>query len=133
MYKGKKQTKTDGRGGLFLMSLGISLGILLAASLIMSAVAYSSADPTGKIGIYSLVSLIVSAALAGFIASRLSDSVGLSTLTALATVLILILVGAVISGGKLGLGALMNYLCYFGVATLFSLFAKKRVRRHKRR
>ena len=133
MYREKKQTKKDARGRLFLMCLGISLGILLAASLIMSAVAYSSSDPTGKIGIYSLASLIISAALAGFIGSRLSDSVGVATLTALATVLILILVGAVISGGRLGLGALMNYLCYFGVATLFSLFAKKRVRRHKRK
>ena len=135
MHREKRKIHVSGGGKFFLISLALSLGILLVTSLVMSAIAYSSPDPTGKIGIYSLVSLIVSAAVSGFLISRLSGSgsVGMAALTSLATVLVLILFGAIASGGKLGVSALMNYLCYFGVALLFSLFGKKRERRHRRR
>ncbi len=134
MYKGKKQTHIGARGRLFLIGLALSLGTVLAASLVMSAVAYSSDDPTGKIGIYSLIALVASAAVSGFSVSRLCQSggAGMTALVSLATVLILMLSGVII-GGKLGLSSVMNYLCYFGVAMLASLLGKKRERRRRRR
>ena len=135
MYKGRKQLKFSGRGGYFLASVGASLGLILAASLIMSAIAYASDDPTGKISVFSLIALIASAVAGGFASAVLSPeySLGRTAITSLITVLILILAGAIVDGGALGLSALMNYLCYFGISVLTSLFARHRKKRRRRR
>ena len=134
MYR-EKRKKESGKGRFFLISLAISLGVLILTSLVMSLVAYASPDPTGNIGLYSLISLLLSAAVSGFIISgRYGERrIAMTALISLATVLILIIFGMVASGGRLGLGALMNYLSYFGVAVLISLFSKGRQgKRHKK-
>ena len=135
MHKFKRKLNTATRPRAYLAGLLISVGVLVITSLVMSALAYSSPDPTGKIGIYSLVSLILSAAISGFMVSRFfSDGgIGIALLTSFSVVLILMLFGVIIGGGRLGGGAFMNYLSYFGVALLFTIFGKKRERRHRRR
>ena len=135
MYKGKTKVKEPSRARLFLIGLGISLGTLFGVSLIMSAIAYSSPDPTGKIGIFSLVSLIISSLIAGLLHRRLyrGRGMGMGALTALATTLIMLIFGAIISGGHLGLSAVMNYLSYLGIGLLSALIPHREGGKRKRR
>lgn len=135
MYKGKNKVKEPSRARLFLIGLGISLGTLFGVSLIMSAIAYSSPDPTGKIGIFSLVSLIISSLIAGLLHRRLyrGRGMGMGALTALATTLIMLIFGAIISGGHLGLSAVMNYLSYLGIGLLSALIPHREGGKRKRR
>ncbi len=135
MNKGRKAAFTKTNGGFFLVSLALSVVLLLAVSLASAAIAYSSDDPTGKIGIYSLVSLIISAAACGFGVSRFKGEGGIAmaALVALSISLLMMTLGAILGGGRLGGSAVMNYLCYFGVAVIFSVLGKKREKRHRRR
>ena len=92
-------------------------------------------NPTAMTGIFSLASLLLTAALMGFIISKLKGDGGMliSVLSSLLFCLILLTVGLIGTGGKLPLFIPINYLCYMGVAALFAFLGKKREKRGRHR
>lgn len=126
-------------GGSAVGALGLCVGISLLCvgiiSLIFALAANLSADPTGKIGIFSLIALLISAALAGFVngAMNRERGVGFFALGALAVVAVMMIACLIMTGGKIGTGAFMNYGCYLGVYMLSTLLAKKRRTKARRR
>lgn len=127
---------TSGVGG-FVFSLLFSTLIIILLTLIFACVANSSSNPSGNLGIYSLISMLLSAAVGGYATGRINKSRGiaLSLLTAGSVISVMILVCLISSGGKIPIGAFMNYGCYFGVFALSDLLARrasgKRHKRHK--
>jgi peptidoglycan/LPS O-acetylase OafA/YrhL len=129
--------KGSKNGGVrtFILGAGTAAVALLVCSLIAAAIAYSDSDPTGKIGIYSLAALIISAAIGGSVTSRLTGDGGVryAALTSLTVVMVMLLCAVITGGGSPKLSALMNYLCYLGVSVGAAHLARPRKRRHKRR
>lgn len=124
-----------GSGGLgFLPCLGITALSVPIFALFGTALACASDDPTARIGVYSLVSLLAAAAVSGFAVSRLAGEGGVkcAVLSALSVVLIMTLVALIITGEVPTLGALMNYGCYLGVAALSAILARRRSRKRRR-
>ena len=136
MLKGKKYIKTDGGVLKFFVCLGFSALLMLVCSFIMSLIAAASSDPTGMIGIYSLIAMLLSAVGGGIFSVRMKGEGGTAyaVLVALGLVLLMLLNAVISSGGKVGGSAFMNYGCYLGVSALSAFFGKKRAahRVHKR-
>ena len=133
MLNVKKYIKSDDGAVEFLICFGFSLAMILICSLIMALVANSSEDPTGKIGIYSLVSMTVSAIAGGIFSSRMRGDGGVlyALLVSLAIVLVMLLIAVITCSGKVSGSAFMNYGCFLATSTLAAIFGKKRnVRRN---
>ncbi len=136
MLKGKKYIKTDGGAIKFLICFGFSAATVVVSSFIMALIAGGSSDPTGMVGIYSLVAMLISAVAGGIFSGRMRGEGGTvyALLVALAVVLVMLLIAVILCGGKVGGGAFMNYGCYLGVAALAAVLGKKRTvhRTHRR-
>ena len=119
----------------FFIGFGLSWAVILAITLISTAITTSLDDPTGNIGIFALGSLLISAAISGFVCCRIKGDGGVafSTLISLAVTLIMLLINVIACGGKVTLGAILNYICYIGVASLSALLGKKRSNHRKHR
>ena len=112
----------------FLVCFAISVLIILLFSLISAVIVGSLDDPTESVGIFSLATMLLSAALSGVMSARIKGEGGLkfATLVALAVVLIMLLINVIISAGKVSGGSFMNYGCYLGVASLSAFLGRKR-------
>ena len=123
-------------GGVgFLICFCLSFGMIFILSLISAMILNSLEDSTAGIGIFSLGTIVISALLSGLISVRLhrGENIGYSAMVALAVVLVMLLVNLIMSGGKVRLGAFMNYACYMGSYLLGALIANHSGRRRKRR
>ena len=134
MMKLKRRTKETGSLGIFLFGIIGSALLIVLLSFVMAIIANSSDDPTSKIGIYSLLTLLISAAISGVAISRIKGEggFGVAALTALTVALIMTFIGIIMSGGRLTLGCFMNYGCYLGVSVMFAYLGRKKEKRHKR-
>ena len=134
MQKIKRAFKNSIWGSFMICAL-LSGACILLFSLIFALIAGSLDDPTGNLGIFSLCAMLISAAISGFINSRIKGEggVGFATLVALSIVLIMLLINVIACGGKISLSAFMNYVCYLGVSALASYLGDKRAvkRRHR--
>ena len=119
----------------YFLSLGISVLVLLFCSFITAAILHSGEDPTRNIGVATLSSLIVSSALSAFAVSRINRDGGIKTcaLVAFGVVLLMLITGAIASGGRLSGSSFMNYGCYLAVFLLTGYIGriKKKRRGHK--
>ena len=134
MFKGKKHTGRSVAEEL-LICLGLSALVIIITSLIGALIASGLKDPTGNLGLISLIAMIISALVSGIFSARFGDG-GLrrSALEALAVVLIMLLICVIMSAGRVSGGAFMNYGCYFGIYILSAYLGRRRQghRRHKR-
>lgn len=135
MLKVKKFAGPNKKIAAFMRGIIISVAMLLAVSLILSIVTEASSDPSAVMGIYSLLSIILSAALSGITVSTVSGEHGIkiSALCALMIVLIMMLTGTIVNGGGLPTRGLMNYLCYFAIYLFSALLGKPGKKRRKHR
>ena len=108
---------------------------ILIFAMIMAWISISTDDPTGKIGLFSLVSLIAAAVASGIFASKINptDDVGFSVIAGLGMTLIMLLCGIIASAGKLTGGAFMNYACYLGTYALLSYIGMRAKYNSKRK
>lgn len=127
-FKGKKGF------GVFLPCTLAAIALILLFSFIGAIAASSSGDTSATIPIYSLLALVLAAAISGFITSRIKGEGGIKTaaLSALTIVLLMMLIAIIVSGTVPTLSALMNYCCYMAVA-VFSAFLGRKRGRHGRR
>ena len=134
MFKGKRIND----GGIikcFLISFCISFLLILLLSLLSALIACSLDDPGKVIGLFSLGTLLISAAISGVLSSRIKGDGGFkfAILVALAVVLIMLLINVIICNGKVSGGSFMNYGCYMGVAALSAFLGRKRDRHRRHR
>ena len=118
----------------FAFYLFCSFIVLFAVSFIGSLVLSRIKNPTAYIGIVSLISILISAAISGIMTKMLSASEGIiyPYLVAAAVVIIEMAISLIVCK-KIPLSALMNYGCYIGVYTLSAFVSqKRRVRKHRR-
>ena len=133
----KNKKKGDGgRTPRALLPATLShMAIFIIAVFIGSAILFMQPNPTALVGAASLSAFIVSGAISGFLNSRMLGRGGfaISSASALIFTLILFIISAVSSGGKIPSRALMNYLCYLPTAVLFAFIATRRRENRKRR
>ena len=127
--------KRTGVGRCFIISFCSSILVLIAISMIMAAIAMANEDPTGKIGLFSLISLLLSAMISGLLTARLNidKKLGFSLTVALGVALLMLLAGVIVSAGRMSGGAFMNLGCYFGLFALSAYLGGRKSghRRHK--
>lgn len=134
----KKNAKTKGGFGASDVLFGflISFLAMLATSLIASIILYMQADPTPLIDVASLIVLLVTAAVSGYIISKRTSEQKMLTvvLSSLLLCFLLFVIGMIITAGGVTNRVYLNYLCYIGVAILFAWLggrAPARRRRHR--
>lgn len=136
MIKGKRLFKEGNTAISFLICFAFSALVIILLSLIFALVANMSEDPTGRLGIFSLAAMIISAAAGGVFSARFckESQLGFATLVALAIVLVMLLFCVILNAGKISGAAFMNYACYIGVAALSAFFGRRKEghRRHRR-
>ena len=131
----KRKLENGGIGIRFLICFGISVISILVTALIAALIVARLDDPTAKLGIFSLIAMLISAAISGVITTRVAGDGGtrFALLVALAVVLIMLLINVICYGGKVSGGAFMNYGCYLSVAALCAFIGKKTGRRPRNR
>ena len=134
MHKAKRALKNSLFQSFFIC-LSISAGVIVFLSLIFAIIANLLDDPTENLGLFSLAAMLLSAAVSGIVSTRIKGEggVGFSSLVALTIVLVMLLINVIICVVKISLGAIMNYICYLGVAAMAAFLGRKKEgkRRHK--
>lgn len=134
--KNKKKDGARHTSVTLLLATLTHAAVFAACILLGSLILFNGQNPTSLVGTASLLSFIIGGAISGFCVSRALGRHGfsLSAASALIFTLILLIISAVLSNGKVSPRALMNYLCYLPTAMLFAFIATRRkVSRKKRR
>ena len=135
MFKFKRFLSKENPVLKVFLCMAISALSIILLSLAFAFVANISKDPTGNLGLFSLAALIISGAIGGFTSAKIKkdSAVIFSALIAVGMALIMMIL-CVIINGKVSGGSLMNYLCYIGVSTVFSVWgSKEKKHRHRKR
>ena len=119
---------------LFILTVLGAFFVLAICTFTVSAVAYSTGDPTAQINNGSLISSLVTAAICGFTVSKIrgEGGIGFSVLSSLSFVLILLIIKVSAHRGTLSVGIIVDQLCYMGVAAIFAFLGRKRVKTRRR-
>jgi hypothetical protein len=133
MGNNKFSSQGGGMAKAFLTCVAICMGIILILSVIGALIAIGLDDPTGSLPMLSLGVIIISAIAGGVCCSRIKGDggVGFASLVALSIVLIALIINVIACAGKVSPASFMNYLCYFGAASL-SAYIGRRKRGQKR-
>ena len=117
----------------FLICLGFSAIVLIATSFVMAIIASATKNPGGVVGIFALLSMLLSAVAGGIFSAKMNCSATLlqNALVPLALVLIMMLFAVIMGGGKIPGSAFMNYGCYLGVVMLSAVLGKMQPKRHR--
>ena len=131
----KNKKKEDSVLYMYFPALGISMITLFVFAFISSLIVYSTANPTNNLEIAALATLISAAIASGIIISRFKGDGGfvVAGLSSFAVVLIMLIIGIIISGGKTAPSAFLNYGCYVGISMLSAYLGRKRGRARRRR
>lgn len=132
-----KKNTGRGRQRSRLAEIGLSLLrsviVFLALSVIGALIVYFQADPLRIADIASLVILLLSAAVSGFLNAKLTGEGKLAVvvLSSLTFCLVLLLIGLVATGGGVTLRVFLNYLCYIGIALFFGWLGKRETKKRR--
>lgn len=122
--KGYKKSRKKERNTFqsVLIGAGLSAAVLLLLTLISSAVLMLTDYPLAAAETVSLVALLLSAALSGYMISHRAhdNKMLISSLSSLLFCLVLLLCGLIGSCGDVSGKVLLNYLCYMGIGLLFA-------------
>ena len=113
-----------------LLTILVSALITVLVSFIFAVIANSGENSTSSLGVYSLISLLISAAVGGLFSTRICGF-KIVVLSALSMILLMLIFAFIVCGGKVTLGAFMNYGCYFGAYVAMGYLGKKRERRRR--
>ena len=126
----KYKRKELGLTPLMLLGAGFALTVTVAVSFILAIISSLTKDPTALTGAFSLVALILSGAISGFVTSRVNGDGGalVGILASVIAASLILIVGLIWKRGLLNLGAALNILSFVGVSSVFSMLGKKRAR-----
>ena len=135
MFGKRRVAGDDGIARIFLICFAVSVLLILLCAAISAMIINSLNDPTKNLGVFSLCSMLVSAAISGVFCSRAvkENEIRFSCIVALLVVLIMLLINVIVCSGKVSGGAFMNYGCYLGVAGLAAFFGKRKSTHKKHR
>ena len=134
MRKFKVSNSKAGKISSLLAGVLVFVLIFALCSTLAAILALRAESPMDAASVYSLASVVVSAALGGFILCKIKGEGGVKhslICASLSTALLLIL--GMIIGGLPGISSLINYVSFIGTASVFAFLGRKRERRHKRR
>ena len=132
----KKHKRKDlGLPALCALGSLFSLAIITVISFILALASSFTKDPTALTGAFSLLALILSGALSGFITSKVNGDGGglIGIISSLISTGALLLIGLVWKGGFLPIDAIINALAYLGVSVIFSFLGQKKLKRSRKR
>lgn len=131
----KRKSKERGLVALILIGTAVGLGTIFATAFILALISSFTKDPTSLTAGLSLATLLISGSISGFVISRANGEggalVGISA--AVIIVALLIIIGLVMSAGRLRLGVFINLIAYLSVAVFSSVLGKKRIKRRRRK
>ena len=131
----KRKSKERGLVALILIGAAVGLGTIIATAFILALISSLTKDPTSLTAGLSLATLLISGSISGFVISRANGEggalVGISA--AVIIVALLIIIGLVMSAGRLRLGVFINLIAYLSVAVFSSVLGKKRIKRRRRK
>ncbi len=131
----KRKSKELGLVTLILIGAAVGLGAILLVTFILAFISSMTKDPTSLTGGLSLAALIVSGAVSGFGISKANGEGGalVGILSSIITASVILVIGLIVSTGKLNLGVFLNLIAYMMTSTLASILGKKRLKRRKRK
>ena len=108
---------------------------MLIISFVMALVSSFTDDPTSLTGALSLVTLLLSGAVSGFITSKANGEGGalVGTLSSVIAAALVLVIGLVCKAGRLNLGVFLNLIAFICTSVLSSLLGKKLVKKRRRR
>ena len=127
----KGSRKKNGSVGELLISGAITLIIILLTALIAAAVTNIYYVNSEQLETASLVSLVASAMISGFVNSRLRGF-RVAFLSSVFVTLLLLLVGIILAKRGPEARALMNYLCFLLTSLAGIYLGRKREKKHRR-
>ena len=131
----KHKRKELGLTSLILLGAGFALATVTATAFLLALISSFTKNPTALTGILSLIALLLSGAISGYVTSRVNGEGGalIGILSTVVSALLILTVGLIWRGGSLNLGMPLNLLAFIGISVLFSILGKKRIKRgHKR-
>ena len=133
MKKHKSQRRERSGAKAILFGTLMSLGLLFAVSAAASFVLLKLEDPISFLGAGSLASLLISGAISAFITAKYKGEGGFlsSLFSSLIFSLVIFSAALIIGKGKLGIGLLMNILCYLLISVLFAKLATRKAKRKR--
>ena len=132
MKRYKKNNSPQPKAKTIPIGIGINIAIFSVIALSVCAVLYNGNDPTGNLGLLSMLSLTVSGALSSFTVAKIGRAASVGISAALSSALIFI-AAALMINGTAGAKPLMNILCYLISSVIFSFLGSKKHTRHKKR
>ena len=131
----KRKSKELGLVALIMIGTAVGLGTIIATAFILALISSLTKDPTSLTAGLSLATLLISGAVSGFVISRANGEggalVGISA--AVISAALLIIIGLIMSAGRLKLGVFINVVAYLSVAVFGSILGKKRIKRRRRK
>ena len=130
----KHKRKELGLTSLILLGAGFALATVTATAFLLALISSFTKNPTALTGILSLIALLLSGAISGYVTSRVNGEGGslIGILSAVICVFLITVVGLIWKGGALNLGMPLNLLAFIGVSVLFSILGSKRLKKKHR-
>lgn len=117
-----KKRKRKEFGLPMLLGIGtlFSLVTVVFTSLLLAIISYFTKNPTSLVGAFSLASLIIAGCVSAFVTARVNGDGGvpLGILSAVASSLIILTVGLIITKGSLPFSAILNMLAFLSSSLL---------------
>lgn len=132
--------RTNGRAGSRSAGTVLAFGVIFNTALfliinfLVSIILGKLENPTGNMGMVSMLTLYACALISGFSVAKFKGEGGAlpSSMSSLIFVLLLLVVGLIISRGKLPVITAVNYAVYMIISILGSLFAARKPKRRRR-
>ena len=131
----KHKRKELGLTALCMIGSLFSLATIAITSFILAIISAFTKDPTALTGAFSLLTLLLSGALSGFVTSKARGDGGglIGIISALIATGLILLVGLVWKGEFLPIGAIINAFAYLGISVIFSILGQKKLKRSRKR
>ena len=131
----KHKRKEFGLTALMLLGAAFALAVLMIVSFVLSLISSMTKDPVSLIGALSLVALILSGAISGFVTSKVNGDGGVlvAILSSIISAFTILAIGLIWKGGAIKLSVPLNLTVFIAVSVIASLLGKKQPKKSKHR
>ena len=131
----KHKRKEFGLTALMLLGAAFALAVLMIVSFVLSLISSMTKDPISLIGALSLVALILSGAISGFVTSKVNGDGGVlvAILSSIISAFTILAIGLIWKGGAIKLSVPLNLTVFIAVSVIASLLGKKQPKKSKHR
>ena len=131
----KHKRKELGLTSLMLLGAAFALVVLILVSFVLSIISNMTKDPTSLIGAFSLIALIVSGGISGFVTSKVNNDGGVlvAILSSVISAFTILAIGLIWKGGAMKLSVPLNLGVFVAVSVIAALLGKKRPKQNRHR